>query len=96
MNINAMMKQAEKMKKDMEKVQEDINSMSFEETCNNIVKVTLKGDKKVSKIELLDEIDDLDMVFDMVTIAINNCHEQIDAYSEKKLGKISQGLAGLF
>ncbi len=96
MNINKMMKQAQKMQADMQKVQAEIDAKDFEETTNNIVRVTLKGTRRVEKIEILEKIDDMEMLADLVTIAINNCLEKIECYAKEKMDELSPGLPGMF
>lgn len=97
MNMQAMMKQAQKMQKDMEQTQQDIDSMTFEGTSNNVVTVKMKGNKTVVAIDINDELmDDKEMLVDMIIVATNNCIEKIDSYTEEKMSKFSSALGGLF
>ena len=98
MNIQAMMKQAQKMQKDMLAAKEEIDSKEFTST-SSFVTVKVKGNKEVKEIKIdkdsLDK-DDLEMLEDMITVAINNALKQIDEETEAKLGKYTQGMPGLF
>lgn len=97
MNMQAMLRQAQQMQKDMLKAQEEINNTDFVGQ-NGLVKVTVSGDKKVKNVEIDKnfEIDDVDMVQDMIVVAINDAMSQIDKITEQKLGKYTKGVPGLF
>ena len=98
MNIQAMMKQAQKLQSEMMKSKEEIDNKIYEYENENI-KITAKGTKKIENIKIkLQEIDkdDIEMLEDMITVGINNVINQIDEETEKKLGKYTQGMPGLF
>lgn len=98
MNIQAMMKQAQAIQKDMMKAKEEIDSKTYEAT-SSFVTVKVKGDKKVESIIInqkeLNE-DDIEMLQDLIVVAINDAMKQIDKETEQKLGKYTQGMPGLF
>ena len=98
MNIQAMMKQAQKLQKDMMKVKEEIDSTEFVGE-SSLVKVTIKGTKEVVKVEIdksnsLDS-DDIEMLQDMILVAINAANKKVDEMTEKKMGKFGN-IPGLF
>lgn len=98
MNIQAMMKQAQKLQKDMMSEKEKIDQTEYVGT-SSFVTVTVMGDKKVKSIKIDSkniEEDEIEMLEDMIVVAINNALNQIDQDTEKKLGKYTQGLPGLF
>lgn len=98
MNIQAMMKQAQKLQKDMMSEKEKIDKTEYVGT-SSFVTVTVMGDKKVKSIKIDSkniEEDEIEMLEDMIVVAINNALNQIDQDTEKKLGKYTQGLPGLF
>ena len=98
MNIQAMLKQAQKLQQDMSKAKEEIDR-NFYESSVSFVDVQLYGSKKISKIkinkELLDH-DDVEMLEDMIVTAINQTIDKIDNDTETKLGKFTNGMPGLF
>jgi DNA-binding YbaB/EbfC family protein len=98
MNMQALMKQAQSLQKDLEKVQKEIDSTEFEGE-SSIVKVKAKGDKSIVSITIDKsaslESDDLEMLEDMLMVAINNAFEKIDDFKEKKLSKYGN-IPGLF
>ena len=99
MNMQAMLKQAQNMQKQMLNEQEKINNSTFYGE-NGLVKVTMKGTKRIEKVEIKKEDDfskdDLEMLEDMVMVAVNEALSQIDKETEEKLGKYTRGLPGLF
>ena len=99
MNMNNLMAQAQKMQKDIQKKQEEINSMTFVGE-SEWVEVTLKGDKSIVKVNIKDkkamDEEDLECLEDMIKIAVNDAYKQIDAEIEKKMGMYSKLAGGLF
>ena len=98
MNIQAMMKQAQKLQKDMMSAKEEIDSKVFVGK-SSMVTVEVMGNKTVKKIKVEAENfenDDLEMLEDMIVVAINDAMRQIDKETEEKMGKYTQGMPGLF
>ena len=98
MNIQAMMKQAQKLQKDMMNAKEEIDNKTYTGT-SSFVTVNVKGNKVIENIKIDNESldkDEIEMLEDMIVVAINNALNQIDQDTEKKLGKYTQGLPGLF
>lgn len=98
MNIQAMMKQAQALQKDMMKIKEEVDNTEFTGE-SSLVKVTVKGTKEVVKVEIdakdgLDA-DDIEMLQDMIMVAINQANEKIDETLDKKMGKFGN-IPGLF
>lgn len=97
-NIQAMMKQAQKLQQNMINEKEKIDSQDFIGK-SSFVQATLKGTKKISNIKIdkdLLEKDDIEMLEDMLVVAINDAMSQIDEEVDKKLGKYTKGMPGLF
>lgn len=99
MNMQAIMKQAQAMQKDMMKSKNEIDAMEFVGE-SSLVKVTVKGTKEVIKVEINKESDltkdELEILEDMILVATNNALKQVDEITEKKLGKYTSALPGLF
>lgn len=98
MNMQAMLKQAQKLQKDMLKEQDKINNMEFEGK-SSIVTVKLNGKKEILEVKIdaesLDK-DEIDMLQDMITVAINDAMKKIDKETESKMGAFTKGMPGLF
>ena len=96
MNINALMQQAQKMQKDMEKAQKQLESTLFEvESAGGAIKISIYGSRKIEKIDIdKDAIDpeDKEMLEDMLKIAINEAMEKIANEQAKIQAKMTSGL----
>ena len=90
MNMQAMLKQAQKMQKDMMDTKSEIDNTEFVGE-SSLVKITVMGDKKVSKVEIDKsnalEKADLEMLEDMIMVAFNDACKKIDLETEKKMSK---------
>ena len=98
MNIQAMMKQAQQIQKDMLKGKEEIDNKIYTETTS-FVTVELMGSKKIKSIKINKESleqDDIEMLEDIIMVSINNALANIDKETEEKLGKYTKGLPGMF
>ena len=101
MNPQQMLKQVQKMQKDMENTQEEINRTEFT-SKSNLVEVVMTGDRKLKSVKIdsdsLDK-DDVEMLEDMLIVAINDVLNQISKETEEKMGAISKNMPkipGLF
>ncbi len=98
MNIQAMMKQAQKLQKDMVSEKNKIDNEIFEGK-SSIVSVKLKGTKEIIEVKINSdsiEAEDIEMLQDMIMVAINDAMKNIDKETEKRMGKFTQGMPGLF
>ena len=98
MNIQALMKQAQQMQAKMQKIDKELNETSYEGTAGGgAVSVDIKGSHEVVSVTIDPELaaDDIEMVQDMLVIAINDANKKIDAMTEKKMGKFGN-IPGLF
>lgn len=98
MNMQAIMRQAQKLKSEMLKTQEEINNKMFE-SKSSIVTVKMTGNKQLKEVKILAdklEQDDIEMLEDMILVAVNDVLKQINKETEEKLGKYTQGMPGLF
>jgi DNA-binding YbaB/EbfC family protein len=98
MNMQAMMKQAQALQRDMLKAKEEVDNSEFVGE-SSLVKVTVKGTKEVVKVEIdssesLDK-DEIEMLQDMIVIAVNEANKKVDAALDKKMGKFGN-IPGLF
>lgn len=98
MNFQAMMKQAQKLQKDMLEEKNKIDETIYEGK-SSIVTVKLKGTKELIEVKIdSDKIenDEIEMLQDMLVVAINDAMNQINKDTESKMGKFTQGMPGLF
>lgn len=98
MNMQAILKQAQNMQKDMLKIKEEIDNTVFVGE-SNLVKVEVLGTKKIKsikiKIDSAIESDEVELLEDMIMVALNDAMKQIDDITEKKMGKFNS-IPGLF
>ena len=98
MNIQALMKQAQKMQKDMLSAKDEIDKMIFEGK-SSFVSVQVNGKKELINIKIENESfdkDDIEMLQDMIVVAVNEAMKKVDEETEQKMGKFTQGMPGLF
>ncbi len=84
MNMQAMMKQAQKLQEQMKQAQEEIKNTEVEGTAGGMVTVTMTGDKRVTKVTIKPEAidpDDVEMLEDLVAAAFNSATEKADELS---------------
>lgn len=97
MNMQAMLKQAQAMQKDMLKIKEEIDNTEFIGE-SSLVTVVLKGTKELVSVKInadsLDS-DDIEALQDMIVVAVNQANKKIDDMMEKKMGKFGN-IPGLF
>ncbi len=97
MNMN-MLAQVQKLQKEMEKKQEEIQNSTFVGE-SELVEVTLYGSKKIKSVKLkvnggLDE-EDVEILEDMIKIAVNDGINKIEKEIEDKMGVYGKKLGGL-
>ena len=62
------------------------------------VEVTVSGKKELLKVKLKEEVvdpDDIEMLEDLILVAVNDAMRKIDDASEQSMSKITGGLGGL-
>ena len=97
-----MMKQVKKMQAQMEKAQAELEEKEVEATAGGgVVKVRANGKKEILSIEIQPEAvdpDDMEMLQDLVTAAVNEALKQVDELVAQSMGKLTGGLniPGLF
>ena len=97
MNQQQMMR-LRKMQKQMEEAQAKLESTIFTGTAGGgVVSAEVKGDHTIVSVTIDPEAasDDIEMVQDMIVLAINDANKKIDAESQKLLGGFGGGF-GLF
>lgn len=97
MNIQALMKQAQSLQKDMMNAKEEIDNTLFTGS-NSFVTVKVNGKKKVLDIKIdTDSVDkdDIEMLQDILMVALNNAFSEVDKVTEQKMSKYAN-IPGLF
>ncbi len=97
MNMQAMIKQAQKLQKDMMEEKKTIDEKLFEAE-NEMVSIKMKGTKHVVELKIkLDTIDveDKEILEDMILVATNQVISKIEEETNEKMGKYTQGMSGM-
>ena len=98
-NMNNLMKQAQKMQKQMEEAQAELQNSEYTATAGGgAVEVTISGTKEITKIKLDPEAvdpDDVEMLEDMIMAAVNEAIRHIEEASAQKMSAITGGIGGL-
>lgn len=96
MNINNLMKQAQKMQEDMLKAQEDLKTKEYEATAGGgAVKVVVTGDRKIKEIVISPDVvdkDDVEMLQDLIIAAVNEALRKAEEEASSQMGKLTGGL----
>ncbi len=99
MNMQALMKQAQALQKDMMNTKDEVDHMTFEGT-SSFVTVVVNGKKEVVSIKIdYDESmekEDFEMLQDILQVAINDAMKKVDATLEQRMGKFSGSMPGIF
>ena len=100
-NMQKMLKQAQKMQRDMETVQNKLSEDTIEYKANGVT-VVAKCNMDLESITidegLIADADDREMLQDVIVVAINNAMKEAREKMEGEMGKVTAGfnLPGMF
>ena len=99
-NMSNLMKQAQRMQRQMEESQKELEEKEITATAGGgAVEVTITGKKEITKVKLSPEVvdpDDIEMLEDLIVAATNEAIRQIEELSQESMAKITGGLGGGF
>ena len=99
MNMQAILKQAQSLQKDMLKSKSEVDAMEFTAESSFVI-VKVNGKKEVLKVSIKPDEDfditDMEMLEEMIQVAMNDAFAQVDKMTEKKMGKYANAMPGLF
>ena len=94
-NINQLMKQAQKMQKQMEQAQADLEERDFTATAGGgAVSVVVSGKRELKSIEIDREVvdpEDVEMLQDLILAAVNEGLKQVDSFSQQSMSRFTGG-----
>ena len=97
-NMSNLMKQAQRMQRQMEESAKELESKEFTAAAGGgAVEVTVTGKKEVSKVKLDPEAvdpDDVEMLQDLIMAATNEALRKADEASAANMAKLTGGLGG--
>lgn len=95
-NMQKQLQQMQAMQKKMEETQAEIEKMETTATAGGgAVTIKVNGAKQITDIQLKPEVvdpDDVEMLQDLIMVAVNEALRQMEEISENEMGKITGGL----
>lgn len=102
-NMAGMMKKMQKLQGEMSKMQEELKTRTLEATAGGgAVKVIINGEKQIQSLKIdpsVVDAEDIEMLEDLVTAAINEAIKKVDDMMAQEMGKLTGGMnlpSGLF
>lgn len=97
--MNNMMKQAQRMQREMQEAQQALEEKHFTGTAGGgAVSVDMKGDRELVSVTLAPEVvdpEDIEMLQDLIVAAVNAAGSAIDDEAGALMSKVGGGLSGL-
>lgn len=95
-NMSNLMKQAQRMQRQMEESQKELETKEFTAKAGGgAVEVTVTGKKEVAKVKLSEEVvdpEDIEMLEDLVMAAANEALRMAEEASTEAMSKMTGGL----
>ncbi len=101
-NMNSVLKQAQKMQEEMEKVQSELEDKTVEASAGGgVIEVVANGKKEIVSIKIKPEAvdpDDVETLEDLVMVAINDAIKKADDMMTEGMSEVTGGIniPGLF
>ena len=101
-NMNAMLRQAQKMQEDMNALQTELENREYEiSSGGGVVKIVINGKKEVKSITVAPEIvdpDDIETLEDILIAGVNEAIKRVESDASDEMQKItgSMNIPGLF
>lgn len=99
-NMSNLMKQAQRMQRQMEESQKELETKEFvAKAGGGAVEVTVTGKKEITKVKLSEEVvdpDDIEMLEDLVMAAANEALRMAEEANTEMMSKMTGGLGGGF
>ncbi len=93
--IASLMQQAQKMQDDMQRAQEEIGSIEVTgEAGGGMVRVVMTGRHEARRVQIERELldDDVDMIEDLLTAAINDAVNKVATATQERMSEVTAGL----
>ena len=95
-NMSQVMAQAQRMQRQIEQTQAEIQEMRFTGTAGGeLVKVVVTGKHQIESVEIAKDVvdpDDIEGLQDLIIAAANQALEQIDKTNQERIGAITGNL----
>lgn len=93
--LGNLMKQAQKMQENMQKMQAEVAQMEVEgQSGGGMVKIVMTGRHDVKRVSIDDSLigDDKDMLEDLIAAAVNDAVRQVEKQSQEKMSSLTGGI----
>ena len=99
-NMNNLMKQAQRMQRQMEEKTKELETKEWEATAGGgAVTVKVSGKKEIVSVKLSEEVvdpDDIEMLEDLIVAATNEALRKMEEENAEVMSQLTGGLGGLF
>ena len=94
MDMNALMRQAQNMQRQLAKKQKEVEEKEFVVSSNGgAITINIMGNKKVNKIEIDEDLlTDREMLEDLLTVAMNEAIKKVDDEMNKVMNDATGGM----
>ncbi len=93
--LGNLMKQAQKMQEDMQRVQEELANMEITgQAGGGMVKVVMTGRHDLKRVSIDDSLmsDDKEMLEDLIAAAVNDAVRQLEETSQERMSGLTDGM----
>lgn len=98
-NMNNLMKQAQRMQRQMEEKSKEFEDKEWEATAGGgAVRVRVSGKKEILSVKLSEEVvdpDDIEMLEDLIVAAVNEALRKMEEENAQMMQQLTGGLGGL-
>ena len=106
-NMQAVLRQAQKMQEDMAAKQEELEAREYEVSAGGgVVNVKINGKKEILSVKLAEEIvdpDDIETLEDLIVAAVNEAVKKVESTASAEMQQITgaanlagMGIPGMF
>ena len=101
-NMQAMLKQAQKMQEDMAAMQAELEEREYDVAAGGgVINVKINGKKEILSVKIDPEVvdpDDVETLEDLIVAAVNEAIKKVEAISGEEMQKItgSMSIPGMF
>ena len=101
-NMNAMIRQAQKMQEEMETLQAELDEREYDVSAGGgVVNIKINGKKEILSIDIKPEIvdpDDIETLSDILVAAVNEAIKRVEDTNSAEMSKVTGNMSmpGLF
>lgn len=96
-NMGNLMKQAQKMQRQMEEASQALESKEYTVSSGGAVELVMNGKQEILSLKIKPEVvdpEDVEMLEDLIMAAVNEAFRQVQADKQAVMGSLTGGLGG--